>query len=77
MAVGSGSCQSCGEDSYGDATCLPRPVPETRTFASGPCNCLPEPWDDWHTCAVCGVSQAPDKPSCGYSGHRWRRNEVD
>jgi hypothetical protein len=71
MIVQPGSCRSCGEDVHGDAPCPPRPTPEASTVSSGPCNCLPEPQDDWHTCTVCGVPQVPGKPSCGYCGHRW------
>ena len=57
ITVQPGCCRSCGEEVHGDAPCLPRPAPETRTLPGGPCNCLPEPLDGWQTCSVCGVSQ--------------------
>jgi hypothetical protein len=77
MAVQPGTCRSCGEDFHGDTPCPREPAPVIPMFAGGPCNCLPEPRDDWQTCAVCGVPQAADKVSCGYCGHRWRRDEAD
>jgi hypothetical protein len=70
MAVQPGSSRSCGEEPHEEAPCHPGPTAEERTAAGGPCNCLPEPPDDWQMCAVCGMSQRPGKPSCGFCGHR-------
>jgi hypothetical protein len=52
-------------------------TPEGRTPAGGPCSCLPEPPPDWQTCAVCGMSQRPGKPSCGFCGHRLAAGHAD